>query len=130
MSGKRVISSPGAPAAVGPYSQAVRAGDFVFCSGQIPVDPATGELVSGGVGAQTERCIQNLMAVAAGAGATLADVVKTTVFLTDLGAFQEMNGVYSRYFGPEYPARSTIQVAGLPKGASVEIEAVIALSGK
>lgn len=127
MSEKTVVSAPKAPAAVGPYSQAVKAGSFLFCSGQIPIDPASGELIAGGVAAQTERCLENLKAVAEAAGASLSDVVKTTVFLTDLGGFQEMNGVYARYFTADFPARSTIQVAALPKEASVEIEAVILL---
>ncbi len=127
MANKTIISTDRAPAAVGPYSQAVRAGGFLYCSGQIPIDPATGELIGGGVAAQTERCLENLRAVVESAGASLADVVKTTVFMIDLGGFQEMNAVYSRYFKGEFPARSTIEVAALPKAAAVEIEAVLLL---
>lgn len=121
---KTVISSSEAPAAVGPYSQAVRAGQTLYCAGQIPLDPATGELIEGDVAAQTERVLQNLGGVLRAAGLDYKDVVKTTVFLTDLGNFAAMNEVYARYFAAPFPARSTIQVAGLPKGASVEIEAV------
>ncbi len=120
----QIISSEKAPAAIGPYSQAVRCGQFIFCSGQIPIDPASGELITGDVAAQTERCLLNLSALLHAAGAGLPSVVKVTVFLTDLANFQAMNEVYARYFKTRHPARSTIQVAGLPKGSSVEIEAV------
>jgi len=118
------ISSPDAPKAVGPYSQATTCGGWVFTAGQIPLDPATGEITGDSVAEQTERVLQNLKAVLAAAGCGLGDVVKTTVFLTDLATFAEMNGVYSAHFREPFPARSTIQVAGLPKGARVEIEAV------
>jgi 2-iminobutanoate/2-iminopropanoate deaminase len=120
---KQIITSNQAPAAVGPYSQAVAAGPFVFCSGQIPLNQA-GELVQGDIVVQTVQVLENLKVVLAAAGLTLGHVVKTTVFLADLADFAEMNRVYAEYFTEHPPARSTIQVAGLPKGASVEIEAV------
>ena len=123
---RRIIATNDAPKAVGPYSQAVAAGGLLFCSGQIPLKPATGELVEGGIEEQTTQVLENLGAVLRANGMTLADVMKTTVFLTDLGEFAAMNGVYARYFPNNHPARSTIQVAGLPKGARVEIEAVAA----
>ena len=121
---KKIITSAHAPAAVGPYSQAVEAGGFVFCSGQIPLDPKTGEMVAGGIAAATERVILNLQAVLAEAGAGLRDVVKTTVFLSDINDFAAMNEVYARFFGESLPARATVQAAKLPKGSLVEIEAV------
>lgn len=123
---KTVISSKDAPAAIGPYSQAIKASGFVFASGQIPLK-ADGAMVDGGVAAQTERCLENLKAVLAAAGLDLSDVVKTTVFMTDLTQFTAMNEVYGRFFAAPYPARATIQVSALPKGAGVEIEAVAAL---
>jgi 2-iminobutanoate/2-iminopropanoate deaminase len=119
-----VIATGRAPAAIGPYSQAVRTGSLVFCSGQIPLDPATGQLVEGGIEAQTARALDNLTSVVAAAGLTLGDVVKTTVFLVSMDDFPAMNEVYARYFEEDPPARSTIGVAALPKGALVEIEAV------
>ncbi|HEY5893886.1 MAG TPA: RidA family protein [Chthoniobacterales bacterium] len=119
---KEIVSTPAAPAAVGPYSQAVWTGDMLFAAGQIPLDPATGELVAGGITEQTTRVLENIKAVLAAKGLTFANVVKTTVFLTDLGQFAAMNAVYATYFAEPFPARSTIQVAGLPKGAQVEIE--------
>jgi 2-iminobutanoate/2-iminopropanoate deaminase len=119
-----------APAAIGPYSQAIRSGQFLYASGQIPLDPATGELVGSDVQTQTEQVIQNIRAVLAGAGATLANVVKTTVFLASMNDFKAMNEVYGRYFerpdGPA-PARSTIAVAELPRKALVEIECIAVL---
>ena len=118
------VSTEKAPAAIGPYSQAVVAGPYVFCSGQIPLDPATGGLVPGGIEAQTRQALDNLSAVLAAAGSCLEDVVKTTVFLSDLSDFAAMNGVYAAYFHAAPPARSTVQVAALPKGAALEIEAV------
>jgi len=121
---KKVIASSEAPAAVGPYSQAVAAGNTLYCAGQIPLDPATGDLIAGDVTAQTERVLKNLGGVLRANGMSYGDVVKTTVFLTDLANFAAMNEVYARYFSAPFPARSTIQVAGLPKGAQVEIEAV------
>lgn len=119
---KQVISSSGAPAAVGPYSQAILAGELLFCAGQIPLDPATGELVPGDATAQTERVCANIRAVLATAGLDFSHVVKTTVFLIDLADFAAMNAVYAAHFTEPFPARSTIQVAALPKGARVEIE--------
>lgn len=121
---KRAIATPEAPRAVGPYSQAIAVGDTLFCAGQIPLSPATGELIDGDVSAQTTRVLENLGAVLRAAQMTYASVVKTTVFLTDLGDFAAMNDIYSIYFPDTPPARSTIQVAALPKGARVEIEAV------
>ena len=126
---KRTVSTPSAPAAIGPYSQAVVAGGFVFCSGQIPLDPATGALVEGDIGVQTRRVLENLKAVLEAAGSGLDRVVKTTVFLADLADFQAMNAVYAEYFGGDPPARAAVQVAALPKGARIEIEAV-ALAGE
>lgn len=119
------ITAPaGAPPAVGPYSPAVGDGRLVFCAGQIPLDPATGELVAGDTATQTERVLRNLAAVLEAAGSGLDRVLKTTVFMVDLADFAAMNGVYGQFFNPPFPARSTIQVAALPKGARVEIEAV------
>jgi len=119
-----VITTGRAPAAIGPYSQAVRSGSFIFCSGQIPLDPASGQLVEGGIEAQTVQVLDNLMALLAAAGLTLGDVVKTTVFLVSMDDFPAMNEVYARYFDEDPPARSTVGVAALPKGARVEIEAI------
>jgi 2-iminobutanoate/2-iminopropanoate deaminase len=121
---KTVISTTEAPAAIGPYSQGIAAGSFVFCSGQIPLDPATGKLISDDISLQTERVLENIAAVLGAQGIGLEDVVKTTVFMTDLAKFDEMNTVYGNYFPGNPPARSTIQVAALPKGANVEIEAI------
>ncbi len=118
------VSTEKAPAAIGPYSQAVAAGPYLFCSGQIPLDPATGRLVPGGIEGQTRQVLDNLSAVLAAGGSCLEDVVKTTVFLSDLSDFAAMNGVYAAYFPAAPPARSTVQVAALPKGAAVEIEAI------
>jgi 2-iminobutanoate/2-iminopropanoate deaminase len=120
---KRRIASSGAPEAIGPYSQGIEAGEFVFCSGQIGLDPSTGELVEG-VEAQADRALRNLGAVLDSAGLTHADVVKTTVFLADIGDFAAVNAVYARFFSDPPPARSTFAVAALPKGGRVEIEAV------
>jgi len=125
MSGERVATAS-APRALGPYAQAVIAGDLVFCAGQVGIDPATGALVAGGVAAETARVCENLAAVLAAAGARLADVVKTTVYVVDLGDFTTVNEVYGRYFSAPHPARATVQVAGLPAGARVEIEAIAA----
>jgi len=119
------VRSTEAPAPVGPYSQAVVAGDFVFCSGQIPLDPKTNQLVEGDIEAQAERVLGNLAAVLAAAGTSLARVVKTSVFLADLGDFAKMNAVYDRHFTSfPKPARSTVQVAKLPAGAKIEIDVV------
>jgi 2-iminobutanoate/2-iminopropanoate deaminase len=120
---RRAVSTNAAPGAVGPYSQAITTEDLVFCSGQVGLDPATGELVPGGLEAQTERAIRNLEAVLDAAGCTLADVVKTTCFLADINDFAAFNAVYARFWPDPPPARSTFQVAALPKAASVEIEA-------
>jgi len=122
------VSSAHAPAAVGPYSQAVRSGDLLFLSGQVALDPASGKLVEGGIEAQTERVIANLKAVLEAAGASLASVVKTTCYLTDLGHFQAFNTVYAKHFtATPTPARATVQVGALPRGGIVEIEAIARL---
>lgn len=123
------ISTNEAPAAIGPYSQGISAGDFVFCSGQVPLDPATGELIEGDVRAQTRRALENLSAVLRAAGCSMADVVKTTVFLTSMGDYAEVNEVYAEFFSSEPPARSAIAVAGLPRGARVEVEAIARRNG-
>jgi reactive intermediate/imine deaminase len=122
---RTIISTPDAPKAIGPYSQAVRAGDTVYLSGQIPLDPATGELVTGPIEAQARRVFENLKAVAAAAGATLDDAVRVTIYLTDLGHFATVNAVMAEYFREPYPARVTIGVASLPKGAAVEVDCVL-----
>jgi 2-iminobutanoate/2-iminopropanoate deaminase len=119
-----IISTDQAPAAVGPYSQAVRVGQFIYTAGQVAIDPALGRLIEGDVSEQTEQVLRNVTAVLEAAGATRQHVVKTTVFLRDMADFAAMNQVYGRYFGQNPPARSTIAVAGLPLGALVEIEAV------
>ena len=121
---RQVVATDKAPAAIGPYSQAVRAGDFVFTAGQAALNPATGKLVEGGIEAQTRQTLNNLSAVLQAAGTSLANAVKTTVFLTDMGDFKAMNGVYAEFFPAAPPARSTVQVAALPLGACVEIEVV------
>ena len=121
---KHVVSTESAPAAIGPYSQAVVAGDWLFASGQIPIDPATGTLVGGPVADQTERVLKNLAAVLEAAGASLGHVVKCTCYLKDMGAFAEMNEVYARFFGESPPARAAVEVSALPKGVDVEIDAV------
>jgi 2-iminobutanoate/2-iminopropanoate deaminase len=121
---KHTIQTGTAPAAIGPYSQAVIAGGFVFVSGQIPIDPATGEFVPGGVAEQTEQVMRNLSSILSAANSSLLDVVKTTVFLADMGDFAAMNEVYGRYFPENPPARATVQAARLPRDARVEIEVV------
>jgi 2-iminobutanoate/2-iminopropanoate deaminase len=121
---RQAITTTGAPGAVGPYSQAIGIGDLVFCSGQIGLDPATGNLVEGGIEAQTERVLKNLTAVLDAAGLGFADVVKTTIFLADINDFASVNGIYGTYMPDPPPARSTFAVAALPKGAIVEIEAI------
>ena len=121
------ISAPDAPAAVGPYVHAVRAGGLLFCSGQIPLDPRSGDLVGNTPGEQAGRCLENLAAVCSAAGATLGDAVRMTVYLTDMGAFAEVNEVYESFFESNPPARVAIGVAALPRGAQVEIDAVVAL---
>lgn len=124
MSDKQAVIAEKAPAALGPYSAAITVGELVFCSGQTPIDPATGELVEGCVGCQTKQVLTNVSAVLEAAGLTLADVVKTTVFLTDMADFAKMNNAYAEFFAEPFPARSTVAVAGLPKAASVEIEVI------
>ena len=121
---RETVKTEKAPAAIGPYSQGIRSGGFLFCSGQIPLDPATGKMVEGGIKVQTERVLQNLEAVLASGGASLRSVVKTTVYLVDLADFPAMNGVYGTFFPENPPARATVQVAKLPAGALVEIDAV------
>ncbi|MEJ2558256.1 MAG: RidA family protein [Anaerolineae bacterium] len=121
---REIITTDKAPAAVGPYSQAVRMGDFVFTAGQVPLDPATGQMVAGDIEAQTRQALTNLSAVLEAAGTDLANVVKTTVFLADIGEFKLMNSVYAEFFPDAPPARSAVQAAALPLGARVEIEAV------
>lgn len=120
----QIVATDKAPKAVGPYSQAVRAGEFLFCAGQIPLDPATGQLVPGGIREQTERVLENIKAVLASQGIGVEHVVKTTVFMTNLADFAAMNEVYAKSFPANPPARSTVQVAALPKGAQVEIEVI------
>jgi 2-iminobutanoate/2-iminopropanoate deaminase len=123
---KKIISTAEAPAAVGPYSQAIRIGNFVFCSGQIPLDPETGEIVPGDVNAQTRRVMENIAAVLRAEELTFGNIIKTTIFLTSLADFQAVNDLYGSYFKSDPPARSTVQVAALPKGANVEIEVIAA----
>ncbi len=125
---RHAVTAPGAPEAVGPYSHAVVSGGFVFCSGQVPLDPDTGRLVEGGPGDQARRCLANLSLVCEGAGARLEDAVRLTVYLTDLpGDWAEVNEAYAAHFGDEPPARVAIGVAALPLGARVEVDAVVAL---
>jgi len=123
---KKIISTSEAPGAIGPYSQAVRSGRFLFCSGQIPLDPKSGQIVSKDISEQTRRVLDNLTAVLKAEGLTFENIVKTTIFLTDLADFQAVNEIYDSYFRQAPPARSTVQVAALPKGARVEIDAIAA----
>ncbi|HIF08156.1 MAG TPA: RidA family protein [Gemmatimonadetes bacterium] len=125
----KFIHTPDAPSAIGPYSQAVVAGGWVFASGQIPVDPASGALLDGGISEQTDLVMKNLAAVLTEAGASLDQVVKTTVYLADMGTFGEMNDVYARHFGDHRPARATVQAGALPKNVGVEIDAIAHLGG-
>jgi 2-iminobutanoate/2-iminopropanoate deaminase len=120
----KAIATDAAPAAIGPYSQAIDAGDFVFLSGQVPLDPKTGDLVTGDIAKETERVLDNLAAVLEAAGCSFADVVKTTIYLLDLGDFQAVNQTYAKRFSSAPPARATVEVAALPKGARVEIDAI------
>ena len=121
---KTIVATEKAPAAVGPYSQAVIAGELVFCSGQIPLDPATGELVAGAISDQTRRCMQNLSAVLEEAGTSLANLIQVRVLLTDIGDYAEFNDAYAEFLGSEPPARAAFAVSGLPRGAGVEIECI------
>jgi 2-iminobutanoate/2-iminopropanoate deaminase len=124
MAVKQIIKPAKSPAAVGPYSHAVRVGDLLFCAGQIPIDPKDGNLIIGDIKAQTERVLQNVKAILDDQGLTFANVVKSTVYLADLANFAAMNEVYGKHFTENFPARSTVQVAALPKGAAVEIEVI------
>jgi 2-iminobutanoate/2-iminopropanoate deaminase len=123
------VSTPAAPAAIGPYSQGIVAGNLVFISGQLPIDPKTGDFVKGGIEEKTHRVLMNIQAIVEAAGADLSQVVKTTIFLADMNHFSAVNKVYSEYFSEAFPARSTVQVSALPKGAEIEIEAVVCVSG-
>jgi 2-iminobutanoate/2-iminopropanoate deaminase len=129
MADLRKVQTDQAPAAIGPYSQGIVANGFVFTAGQIPLDPATGSLVEGDIAMQTERVMKNVQAVLHAAGASLQTVVKTTVFLRDMGDFAAMNEVYGRWFGDHAPARSTVQAARLPRDVAVEIEAIAVVAG-
>lgn len=122
-----IIAAKGAPEAIGPYSQAIRAGNFLFCSGQIPLDPVTGELVSGDISGQARRVMENIAAVLSAAGAGFDDVIKATVFLVDMADFAVVNEVYGSFFSNHHPARSTVAVQALPRGARVEIEVTACL---
>lgn len=121
---KEIISTKDAPEAIGPYSQAIKAAELVFISGQIPLDPASGEIVGGSIEAQTEMVMRNLEAVLKAAGSDLDNVIKTTIYLTDLNDFAVVNGIYGRNFSDSPPARATVEVSGLPKGVKVEIDAI------
>jgi len=123
---KKIVSTNEAPAAIGPYSQAVRSGPFLFCSGQIPLDPKSGQIVSGDIATQARRVLDNIAGVLTAEGLTFDNVVKTTIFLTSVGDFQTVNEVYGSYFKQGPPARSTVQVSALPRGANVEIEVIAA----
>jgi 2-iminobutanoate/2-iminopropanoate deaminase len=124
---RKIVKSLGAPAAIGPYSQAVEAGGLLFVSGQLPLDPQTGEMENGSIGMQAKRCLSNIDSIAREAGGSVASAVKVTVFLTDMADFSEVNEAYSAFFPTDPPARSCLAVLALPKGASIEIEAIIAL---
>lgn len=126
---RTAISTPHAPGAIGPYSQAIRTDGYLFCSGQLGLDPATGEFAAGDVGAQAEQALRNLTAVLEVAGLSFADVVKTTIFLADMTDFATVNGIYARFVTDPPPARSTVAVAALPKGGRVEIEAIARIAG-
>lgn len=126
---RKPVTASDAPAAIGPYSHAVRVGDLLFCSGQIPLDPATGELAGADAAEQAERCLRNLEAVCSAAGTSLVRAARLTIYMTDLGRFAEVNEVYAKFFDEEPPARVTVEVAGLPRGAQVEIDAIVAVPG-
>ncbi len=125
---RATVTALNAPAAIGPYAQAVRAGGLLFCSGQIPIDPETDELVDGGAGEQAKRCLENLSAVCAAAGTALSEAARVTIYLTDIASFEEVNDVYGTFFAADPPARVAIAVAALPRGARVEIDAIVALT--
>ncbi|HXC45848.1 MAG TPA: Rid family detoxifying hydrolase [Solirubrobacteraceae bacterium] len=127
-SDREAFDAPGAPAAIGPYSHAVRAGSLLFCSGQIPLDPASGEIVGSTAAEQARQCLANLSAVCDAAGASLADALRLTVYMTDLSAFAEVGEVYATFFAEAPPARVAVGVAALPRGAQVEIDAIVALA--
>jgi 2-iminobutanoate/2-iminopropanoate deaminase len=124
---KKIISTKEAPGAIGPYSQAVRSGNLVFCSGQIPLDPKSGQIIAGDIGAQTRRVLDNIAAILRAEGLTFDHVVKTTIFLTHIADFQTVNEIYASYFKQNPPARSTVQVAALPKEANIEVEVIAAV---
>jgi 2-iminobutanoate/2-iminopropanoate deaminase len=124
---RQAITAPDAPAAIGPYSHAVRSGELLFCSGQIPLDPASGELLSVSAAAQARRCLENLEAVCTAAGTTLARAVRITIYMVELASFAEVNEVCAEFFPNDPPARATVGVAALPRGAGVEIDAIVAL---
>ena len=124
---REIVNAPGAPPAIGPYSHAVRAGDLLICSGQIPLDPVSGEIVGESAAEQARRCLENLSAVCEAAGTTLARAVRLTVYMTDLGAFADVNEVYGSFFAADPPARVAVEVSGLPKGAQVEIDAIVVI---
>ncbi len=124
---RETVTAEGAPKAAGPYSHAVRSGGLLYCSGQTPIDPATGALVEGEIGVQAARCLENLSIVCGEAGASLADAVRVAVYVTDMSTFGQVNEAYARYFESDPPARSTIGVAALPLGAAVEMDAIVAL---
>jgi 2-iminobutanoate/2-iminopropanoate deaminase len=124
---REIVQAGAAPAAIGPYSHAVRSGGLLFCSGQIPLDPSSGELVEGGVSVQARRCLENLDAVARAAGTTLARALRITIYMVDLSAFGEVNEVCSEFFSSDPPARATVGVAALPRGAAVEVDAIVAI---
>ena len=127
MNQKEIVSAKNAPAAIGPYSQAVICNGFMYLSGQIPLDPATGEVVAGDITEQTRRVLENIKAVLSEKGLDLSAVIKTTVFITDLNDFATVNGIYGEYFSENYPARSCVEVSALPKGVNIEIECIAAV---
>jgi 2-iminobutanoate/2-iminopropanoate deaminase len=127
--GRRAVETGDAPEPIGPYSQALVAGGVLYCSGQVPLDPETGELVDGGIGEQAQRCLQSLDAICREAGARLEDAVRMTIYLTEMESFPAVNEVYAEFFSDPFPARATVGVAALPKGALVEIDATVPLAG-
>ena len=127
MSHREAVMAPDAPAPAGPYSHAVRSGGLLFCSGQVPIDPATGKLVEGAIGDQARRCLENLTTVCRQSGVTLADAVRMAIYVTDISTFAQVNEVYGSYFAADPPARTTIGVAALPGGAQIEMDAIVAL---